>query len=59
MLVLLIIAIFFLFVLNWMMASLQWNLPKSTLEVVPHETTNPFLLPPPDESSFREVLQFV
>jgi hypothetical protein len=59
MLFLLVIAIFFLFVLNWMMASIQWKLPSSPLDVVPHEVIDPSLLPPPDESSFREVLQFV
>jgi hypothetical protein len=59
MLVLLVIAIFFLFVLNWMMASLQWKLPSTSLVVAPYEAIDPSLLPSPDESSFREVLQFV
>lgn len=59
MLVLLFIAIFFLFVLNWMMASIQWKLPPSPLTVAPYDAIDASLLPPPDESSFREVLQFV
>lgn len=59
MLVLLFIAIFFLFVFNWMMASIQWKLSPSPLPVDPYDTLDASLLPPPDESSFREVLQFV